>query len=161
LPTQEKKPQPPHPRVLAIIPAYNEATRVAAVITAAGSFVPVLVVDDGSADETASVARATEAEVLVQQPNQGKGAALRAGFDYALAQDYEAVITLDADGQHDPAEIPLFLEMYAATAADLIIGKRNFDGMPPLRRRSRQPIWLPPAQPAAHGRLGWGGRIRF
>jgi glycosyltransferase involved in cell wall biosynthesis len=134
LPEKENKPQLPQPRVLAIIPAYNESTRIAPVITVAGGFLPVLVVDDGSADKTASVARAAGAEVLVQQPNQGKGAALRAGFDYALAQDYEAVITLDADGQHDPAEIPLFLETYAATAADLIIGKRNFDGMPPLRR---------------------------
>ena len=132
--SQENKRLPTQPRVLAIIPAYNEAGRVAPVITFARGFLPVLVVDDGSADETASVARATGAEVLVQQPNQGKGAALMAGFEYALAQDYEAVVTLDADGQHDPAEIQKFLTAYETTAADLIIGKRNFDGMPPLRR---------------------------
>ena len=134
MPAQENNHQRPQPRVLAIIPAYNEAGRVAPVITIARGFLPVLVVDDGSADETSNVARVAGAEVLIQQPNQGKGAALKAGFDYALSQDYEAVIALDADGQHDPAEIPLFLETYAATGADLIIGRRNFDGMPPLRR---------------------------
>ena len=134
MPSQENNPQPPQPRVLAIIPAYNEAGRVAPVIIIAREFLPVLVVDDGSADETASVARATGAEVLVQQSNQGKGAALKAGFEYALAKGFEAVVTLDADGQHDPAEIQKFLTAYETTAADLIIGKRNFDGMPPLRR---------------------------
>jgi glycosyltransferase involved in cell wall biosynthesis len=134
LSTQEQGLRPSQPRILAIIPAYNEATRIKPVITTAAGFFPVLVVDDGSADETASVARAAGAEVLVQEPNQGKGAALKAGFEYALAQDFEAVITLDADGQHDPAEIPLFIETYTASAPDLVIGKRNFDGMPPLRR---------------------------
>ncbi len=134
MPIQENNPRPAQSRVLAIIPAYNEATRVAPVIATAGGFLPVLVVDDGSADETASVARAAGAEVLVQQPNQGKGAALKAGFEYALAQDYQAAITLDADGQHDPAEIPIFLTALENFAPDLIIGKRNFDGMPPLRR---------------------------
>jgi hypothetical protein len=79
-----------------------------------------------------------------QSPNQGKGAALRAGFAAALAEGAEAVITLDGDGQHDPAEIPRFLGAYARRAisgapTELIIGQRAFRAMPLARRLSN---WL-------------------
>jgi len=94
----------------------------------------VLVVDDGSTDNTRGVAAAAGAQVVRQEPNQGKGAALRAGFKWALDHDYAAVITLDADGQHDPAEISGFLELQARSQADLIIGARDFSKMPPVRR---------------------------
>jgi glycosyltransferase involved in cell wall biosynthesis len=96
----------------------------------------VLVVDDGSTDETARVAEAAGARVMRQTPNQGKGAALRNGFRNALTEGCDAVITLDADGQHDPAEIPAFLAEYARTGAELIIGARNFSEMPAVRRLS-------------------------
>jgi glycosyltransferase involved in cell wall biosynthesis len=119
---------------LAIIPAYNEAKRIGALVAQVKLHLPVLVVDDGSADDTAQLAEAAGAQVLRQVPNQGKGAALRAGFQRALDQGYEAVITLDGDGQHDPAEIPTFLEAYQASSADLIIGKRDFSHMPWTRR---------------------------
>lgn len=122
------------PSVLALIPAYNEAQRIAAVIMAARQWAPVLVVDDGSADETANIAEATGAAVLRQVPNQGKGAALRAGMRWALQRGYTAAATLDADGQHDPSELPRFLECHAATSADLIIGRRDFSRMPMVRR---------------------------
>ncbi|MBI5958524.1 MAG: glycosyltransferase family 2 protein [Chloroflexi bacterium] len=117
-------------RLLALIPAYNEAEHVAEVIGAAQKFLPVLVVDDGSRDNTADLAESTGATVLRQIPNQGKGAALRAGFRWALDQGYDAVITLDADGQHDPAEIPGFTDLFAARQPDLIIGERTFTQMP-------------------------------
>lgn len=117
-------------RVLALIPAYNEGARVAAVIDGARAFLPVLVVDDGSTDDTAAHAESAGADVLHQRPNQGKGAALRAGFRRALDEGYDAVITLDADNQHDPAEIPGFLAAYAARTPDLIIGERTFRQMP-------------------------------
>jgi glycosyltransferase involved in cell wall biosynthesis len=71
---------------------------------------------------------------LPQIPNQGKGAALRAGFQRAIDEGYGAVLTLDADGQHDPAEIPNFLQTYRVDRADLIIGSRDFDQMPWVRR---------------------------
>ncbi|HPY33889.1 MAG TPA: glycosyltransferase family 2 protein [Anaerolineaceae bacterium] len=125
-----------NPKILVVIPAYNEAERLGAVAAAAASHLPVLVVDDGSRDETARVGREAGAEVLEQKPNQGKGAALRAGFRYALAQGCDAVITLDADGQHDPTEIPLFLQALQETGADLIIGRRDFSRMPWVRRLS-------------------------
>ena len=122
------------PRVLALIPAYNEANRIRTVIEGAAAYLPILVVDDGSADETAEVAAAAGAETLLQSPNQGKGAALQAGFRHALAAGFDAVLTLDADGQHDPAEIPHFLSEYADNEADLIIGARDFSQMPTVRR---------------------------
>ena len=103
-------------RVLALIPAHDEAARIASVVERATRHVPVLVVDDGSTDDTAAIAEAAGARVIRQSPNQGKGAALRAGFAAALADGIEAVITLDGDGQHDPAEIPAFLGAYARRA---------------------------------------------
>ncbi|MEN6556343.1 MAG: glycosyltransferase family 2 protein [Anaerolineaceae bacterium] len=124
------------PKVLVIIPAYNEAEWLGPVAEAAGSLLPVLVVDDGSGDETAEIGRQAGAQVLEQTPNQGKGAALRAGFRCALARGYEAVITLDADGQHDPAEIPAFLQVFQESGADLVIGRRDFSRMPFIRRLS-------------------------
>jgi peroxiredoxin len=117
-------------RVLALIPAYNEGARVADVVRGALAFLPVLVVNDGSTDDTPAHAERAGATVLHQVPNQGKGAALRAGFHWALAHGYDAVIALDADGQHDPAEIPLFLDAFRARRPDLIIGERRFTQMP-------------------------------
>ena len=121
-------------RVLAVVPGYNEAARIAPVVSGALAHVPVLVVDDGSRDETAVVAEAAGARVIRQQPNQGKGAALRTGFRRALDQGYAAVVTLDADGQHDPAEIPRFLRAWQRSGADLVVGERDFGQMPPVRR---------------------------
>jgi glycosyltransferase involved in cell wall biosynthesis len=121
-------------RILALVPAYNEAEHIAAVVRGARAHLPVLVVDDGSTDDTALRASEADAAVLRQVPNQGKGAALRAGFRQALAGGYDAVLTLDGDGQHDPAEIPAFVQAHEAGHADLIIGARPFDEMPLIRR---------------------------
>ena len=121
-------------KILALIPAYNESTRVAEVVTGALEHLPTLVVDDGSTDDTASRAENAGAMVLRQVPNQGKGTALRAGFRQALGEGYAAVLTLDADGQHDPAEIPKFLDAYSERHADLIIGARDFREIPLVRR---------------------------
>jgi glycosyltransferase involved in cell wall biosynthesis len=121
-------------KILALVPAYNESTRVSEVVTGALEHLPTLVVDDGSTDDTASCAESAGAMVLRQAPNQGKGTALRAGFRKALDEDYAAVLTLDADGQHDPAEIPKFLDAYSERHADLIIGARDFSEIPLVRR---------------------------
>lgn len=121
---------------IALVPAYNEALHIDDVVTGANTHLPVLVVDDGSSDETAAKSESAGALVLRQVPNQGKGAALRAGFRFALQQGYQGVLTLDADGQHDPAEIPIFLDRYQQTRADLIIGARDFSQMPLVRRFS-------------------------
>ncbi|HEX8938716.1 MAG TPA: glycosyltransferase family 2 protein [Candidatus Limnocylindrales bacterium] len=127
--------------VLALIPAHDEAPRIGAVVRAAAAHLPVLVIDDGSSDDTAAVAEAAGAHVLVQRPNQGKGAALRAGFRWALAAGCDAVVTLDADGQHDPTEIPAFLAAWRGwgpaprtAPLELVVGRRDFRRMPVARR---------------------------
>jgi glycosyltransferase involved in cell wall biosynthesis len=122
-----------------LVPAHDEAGRIGPVIATAARHLPVDVVDDGSADDTAAVAEAAGATVLRQDPNQGKGAALRAGFAAAIERGAEAVISLDGDGQHDPAEIPGFLGLYARRTVagqptELIVGRRDFTKMPPVRR---------------------------
>lgn len=131
-------------RMLVLIPAHDESTQIARVVEGARRHLPVLVVDDGSSDDTAAVAKAAGARVIRQSPNQGKGAALRAGFAAALADGVEAVITLDGDGQHDPTEIPSFLGAFARRTiagehTDLIVGRRDFRRMPVVRRAAN---WL-------------------
>lgn len=116
-------------RIVALIPAFNESERIGKVITQTLQFLPVLVVDDGSRDNTGEIARNLGAEVIRQEPNQGKGAALLSGFRHAAEQGFDAVLTLDADGQHDPTEIPLFLHEFE-NGADLVIGRRDFSKMP-------------------------------
>jgi glycosyltransferase involved in cell wall biosynthesis len=123
--------------IIALVPGYNEGPRIGRVVSIAAAHLPVLVVDDGSRDDTVAQARAAGATVIEQRPNQGKGAALRAGFRRALADGADAVLTLDADGQHDPAEIPTFLAAWATEPRpDLVVGRRNFRAMPPIRRLS-------------------------
>jgi glycosyltransferase involved in cell wall biosynthesis len=121
-------------KIIALIPGYNEAERIRAVIEAARAFLPVLVIDDGSKDDTAAIAEAAGATVIIQNPNQGKGAALKRGFAWAIKNRADAVLMLDADGQHDPAEIPKFIQKYTANRSDLIIGYRNFKEMPFKRK---------------------------
>jgi glycosyltransferase involved in cell wall biosynthesis len=128
-------------RILALIPGYEEGPRIGAVVAAARRHLPVLVVDDGSTDDTGANAAAAGAEVLRQEPNQGKGTALRAGFRRALDEGWDAVVTLDADGQHDPDEIPRFVAAFDRSGAagprpELVIGQREFGRMPPVRRLS-------------------------
>lgn len=123
-------------RILALIPAYDEGPRIATVVAATREHLPVVVIDDGSADDTAAAATSAGATVLRQHPNAGKGAALRAGFRHALDDGAVAVVTLDADGQHDPAEIPSFLAAFAESRPELIIGQRDLARMPLARRVS-------------------------
>lgn len=131
----------PAPRMAALIPAFREESRIGRVVAAAAKQgVQVIVVDDGSPDQTAHEAEAAGARVLRHAVNQGKGAALQTGFTYARAQGFQAVITLDADGQHDPLEIPKFVEAFERTGIPALIGNRMGDptGMPRVRRWTNQ-----------------------
>lgn len=121
-------------KALILIPAYNESQRILPVISEAGKFYDVLVINDGSTDNTAEIAQKAGAQVIRQVPNQGKGSALRLGFQHALKSGYQVVITIDADGQHNPSDIPLFIERYNQNSSDLIIGARDFDHIPIVRR---------------------------
>jgi glycosyltransferase involved in cell wall biosynthesis len=116
--------------ILALMPAWNESARIGPIVEATRACLPVLVVDDGSRDDTPAVARAAGATVVRHPRNRGKGVALITGFAWALERGYDAVLSLDADGQHDPADIPKFLAAYEAGAGDLIIGRRDFSRMP-------------------------------
>jgi len=127
--------------VAVIIPALNAAKSIAPIITGAKEHVErVVVIDDGSSDGTGDVARAAGAIVIRHDVNRGKGGALKSGFLWALEQQLDGVITLDADGQHLPRQIPEFIEHRRATGADLIIGGRAhlFDGMLPRRRMANR-----------------------
>lgn len=129
--------------VLAVIPAWNEEAHIVPVVEKAHEYLDVLVVDDGSHDETPLLAKTYGASVVQHDENLGKGRALITGFNWAMEQGYDAVITLDADEQHDPSEIPKFLDAYRANEGELIIGRRNFRQMP-FPNRYANPIgsWL-------------------
>lgn len=113
--------------LLVIIPAYNEARNIAKVIADVhchASTADVLVVDDGSADDTARIARAAGATVISLPFNMGYGVALQTGFKYALLKGYDYIIQMDGDGQHEPACIPALLEEVRNGSADIAIGSR-------------------------------------
>jgi glycosyltransferase involved in cell wall biosynthesis len=124
-------------RALVVIPALNAERTIGAVVADCKAEVKdVLVVDDGSTDRTAEVAREAGADVVSHPVNRGKGAALKTAFAYAQEHGFEAVVTLDADGQHLPREIPKFFAVREETGGDLIIGGRAhlFGQMLPRRR---------------------------
>jgi glycosyltransferase involved in cell wall biosynthesis len=129
-------------RVLVLIPALNAAKHIGPVVRDSLQQIhDVVVIDDGSTDGTGAVAREAGVQtVLRHDVNRGKGGALKTGFTYALANGFDLVIALDADGQHLPHEIPKFLACYAETHADLIIGGRAhlFDKMLPRRRMANR-----------------------
>jgi glycosyltransferase involved in cell wall biosynthesis len=123
-------------RILIAIPSYNEELTIGSVIALAKEYGDVLVIDDGSKDRTSKVARNAGAIVIRHDVNRGKGNALKTGFEYALSNGYDIVVTLDADGQHNPDEIPLLLEPILKGESDLVIGSRYLNGahknIPPL-----------------------------
>ena len=125
-------------RIVVVIPAFQAAATVRAVVAGARTVAPVYLVDDGSTDGTGDAARETDATLLTHATNRGKGAALATGIAAALAGGAEVIVTLDADGQHPPACIPLFLA--ALPEADIVIGSRLHDAstMPRERRLSNR-----------------------
>jgi glycosyltransferase involved in cell wall biosynthesis len=123
----------------ALVPAYNAAAHVADVLADLRQVIPsirTIVVDDGSIDETFRVASETGVNVIQHPVNMGKGAALTTGYKKAVSMGMQYVVSLDADGQHNPAEIPKFARRFAETGADIVVGNRfgALGEMPWLRR---------------------------
>jgi glycosyltransferase involved in cell wall biosynthesis len=121
----------------AIVCAFNEQKTIEEVVSRTRPFAgEVVVIDDGSCDETASIAKSAGARVISHPTNYGKGRALRTGFNYfALQTQYAAAATLDADLQHKPEEIPRFVDALN-DGSDIAIGMRNFD-LPDVPRHRR------------------------
>ena len=125
------------PRVLAAIPAYNEEVAIGSVVLRCHPYVDeVLVVDDGSGDRTAGVAKLAKAVVHRNQANQGKGAAIQTALNYARENGFDAMVLLDGDGQHNPSYIPDLLKPILRGEADIVVGvrQRNTSKMPVYRR---------------------------
>ncbi|MCK5597319.1 MAG: glycosyltransferase family 2 protein [Candidatus Eisenbacteria sp.] len=112
---------------LVVIPCKNLESEVGEVVRGVLGLnlgLDVVVINDGSTDGTSAAAEAAGAHVLEHEVNLGKGAALKTGFEYAIAKGYDAVVTMDGDGQHDPSAIPDFLDALDKCDADIIVGTR-------------------------------------
>lgn len=115
-------------KICAVIPAFNNESTIAKVVEATRRQIDhVVVIDDGSTDKTGRLAGDAGAHVIGVSKNRGKGNALRISFRYALANDFDAIITLDADLQHDPSEIPRFIKHHATNKSKIVIGNRLQD----------------------------------
>lgn len=123
-------------KVLILVPAHNEARFITNVVSSIKSLGhDIVVIDDGSVDQTAALAKNAGAIVVSTGAKTGKGNALRRGFEYALKAHVDVVITMDGDGQHASCDIKTFIERYEKTHASVINGNRlhNPQGMPALR----------------------------
>jgi glycosyltransferase involved in cell wall biosynthesis len=124
-------------KICILIPAYNAQETLGFVLKKIEPLkIDTVVVDDGSSDETKRVALENGAQLLEHPLNLGKGAALRTGFQSILQKDYQVIITLDADGQHEPSEIPSLLKIFQSVKPDILIASRaaEFGKMTFLRR---------------------------
>ena len=126
------------------VPAYNESVGIGSTVLAAQQFADeVVVIDDGSADNTVEIVRQTDATLLAHETNKGKGGALRTFFEYARTSDHESFVVLDGDGQHLPQEIPAVAAPVEEGEADLVVGSRYLEGgsdETPFHRRVGQQV---------------------
>jgi glycosyltransferase involved in cell wall biosynthesis len=156
MPGRADAPNPPPPDgVAVVIPAYQAAVTIGGVVRGAQRAFPsatVYVVDDGSRDGTWEEGRGKGARVLVHPRNVGKGAALRTGITQALADGAGILVTLDADGQHAPDQIPRLVAPIGTGEADLVLGARARTGAMPFERRCSN--WLSAALASRIGRSG-------
>lgn len=124
-------------KVCVIIPTYNESDTIGNLVSKIKKLgFDVLVIDDGSTDNTREIVKGKSVLLLENNTNLGKGSALRRGFDYAILNEYDFVVTMDGDGQHSPTEIVRFIELAQKERAGIIVGDRmqNCIGMPWVRQ---------------------------
>ena len=139
------------PKIAVVVPCHNEATAIADLVREIFKHVShVIVVDDGSSDDTGKIARVAGAEVIRNEAAEGKGVALRAGWKRAVELGFEWALTMDGDGQHSPRDIPKFLK--ALEQAPLVIGNRMVEQhkIPWLRRHVNR--WMSKRLSAVAGR---------
>ena len=113
--------------IAVLLPAYNEEIAIGSMVVLSLNYADeVIVIDDGSSDRTAQISEIAGATVLRHQSNKGKGVALKTGFDYASG--YDIIVTIDADGQHNPSEIPNIIKPIEDNIADIVNGSRYLNG---------------------------------
>lgn len=121
-------------RIIAIIPAYNESKTIEKIVKETKKYVDeVVVVDDGSSDSTGELAKMAGAKVIKHDKNLGLGKSLRNGFSFAISKNFDIIITLDADGQHSPSDIPKFIEAINE-GYDFVLGERNLEKYPLVKK---------------------------
>ncbi|MGB8647514.1 MAG: glycosyltransferase family 2 protein [Anaerolineae bacterium] len=146
-------------KILTIIPAYNEAPRIGRVVAGVRAALPgtdIVVVNDGSRDETADCAQAAGAHVVSLPFNLGYGVALQTGYKYALAHYYDYALQMDADGQHEAGDLPRLLAVVQADRADVAIGSRFLNGgnyQAPLARRVGMRVFAAVASGLTHTQI--------
>ena len=125
-------------RVAVVIPAYQAATTIGEVVARTRAVIPqaeIILVDDGSSDGTGDEGRGSGGRVVTHPRNRGKGVALRTGIAEACALGASVIVTVDADGQHPPAEIPRLIQPILEHRADVVLGARRRSAIMPLSRR--------------------------
>ena len=146
----------PDSKIIAAIPAYNEGTTIGSVVLKARQFASeVVVIDDGSTDDTAETAALAGAHVIRHARNLGKGMAVRSGWLYARERDLGAFVLLDGDHQHDPRDIPRLVEPVLSGDADVVLGVRwgKTSGMPRYRRVGKRALDYATAAATKNGML--------
>ena len=143
-------------KTIVAIPCYNEGLAIGTVALKAKRYVDeVLVVDDGSIDDTVEVAEAAGARVVAHECNRGKGRAVKNALRYAVEHGFDALVLLDGDGQHEPNEIPLLLVPLTNDTADIVIGFRTFGQMPAYRRVGRKVLDHATGGPVRNSQCGF------
>lgn len=136
-----KRDTPPQ-KITVILPAYNEEVSIGSIVLLTRFYADiVIVIDDGSADRTAEIARKAGAEVIIHETNTGKGGALKTGFIAAAEKGADIIVTMDSDGQHNPADIPKLIAPIIEDKADVVNGSRYLNGLgknTPIYRRVGQ-----------------------
>lgn len=125
-------------KVVVIIGVLNEEKNIGQVLDKIPKSYDVIIIDDGSTDKTVKIAKKHNANIVKHLVNLGQGFAVITGFKAALLGDYDIIIEIDGDGQHDPRQIPIFIKKMEETGADIVVGSRilgsNYDNAPFFRK---------------------------